>query len=141
MLRDFLKRLIVRKDLTSEEAEEMMRYMLDEATPDSQIAALLVALIHKGEIVDEIVGFARVIREMYEPLHSSNPQLLDIAGTGGDRDTFNISTAAAFVIAGAGLAVAKHGKDVEDMMATYEQLYLERRIASLWLLTLVPPMQ
>jgi anthranilate phosphoribosyltransferase len=109
MLQDFLKRLIVRKDLTSAEAEEMMRYMLDERTPDSQIAALLIALIHKGEIVDEIVGFARVIRDMYEPIHSNNPQLLDIAGTGGDRDTFNISTAAAFVISGAGLPVAKHG--------------------------------
>jgi anthranilate phosphoribosyltransferase len=109
VIREFLKKLIVRKDLTGIEAEEMLRLMLNEETTDAQVAALLIALIHKGETVEEIVGFARAIRKMYQPIHSNNPQLLDIAGTGGDRDTFNISTAAAFVIAGAGLAVAKHG--------------------------------
>lgn len=109
MIREFLKKLIVRKDLTGPEAEEMMRLMLSEETTDAQVAALLIALIHKGETVEEIVGFARGVRKLYQPIHSNNPQLLDIAGTGGDRDTFNISTAAAFVIAGAGLAVAKHG--------------------------------
>lgn len=109
VIREYLKRLIVRKDLTSAEAEEMMRSMLSEGTTDAQIAALLIVLIHKGETVEEIVGFARAIRQMYQPIHSVHPVLLDIAGTGGDRDTFNISTAAAFVIAGAGLPVAKHG--------------------------------
>lgn len=108
-MRDFLRRLIVRKDLTAQEAEEMMRQMLSGTTTDAQVAALLIALLYKGETVEEIVGFARVIRQMYQPIHSGNPALLDIAGTGGDRDTFNISTAAAFVIAGAGLPVAKHG--------------------------------
>lgn len=109
MIREYLKRLIVRKDLTIEEAEEMMRLMVSDATSDAQVAALLIALIHKGETVDEIVGFARAIRSLFQPIQSANPALLDITGTGGDGDTFNISTAAAFVIAGAGLPVAKHG--------------------------------
>ena len=109
MIREFLKRLIVRKDLTAAEAEEMMQQMLSDTTTDAEVAALLVALIHKGETVEELVGFARTIRRMYQPIHSGNPALLDITGTGGDRDTFNISTAAAFAIAGAGLPVAKHG--------------------------------
>jgi anthranilate phosphoribosyltransferase len=109
VITEFLKKLIVRKDLSGQEAEAMMSLMLSEATTDAQIGALVIALIHKGETVEELVGFARAIRNAYQPIHPSNPQLLDIAGTGGDRDTFNISTAAAFVIAGAGVPVAKHG--------------------------------
>jgi anthranilate phosphoribosyltransferase len=109
VITEFLKKLIIRKDLSGQEAEAMMSLMLSEATTDAQIGALVIALIHKGETVEELVGFARAIRNAYQPIHPSNPQLLDIAGTGGDRDTFNISTAAAFVIAGAGVPVAKHG--------------------------------
>lgn len=112
MLKPFLNKLIHHETLTAAEAEEAMTIiMTGQATP-AQIGGYLVALRMKGETVDEIVGSARAMRAQASrvPYQADGTPLLDTAGTGGDgAHTFNISTAAAFVIAGAGRRVAKHG--------------------------------
>jgi anthranilate phosphoribosyltransferase len=96
--------------LSSEDAAAAMREIMDgEATP-AQIAGLLAALRVRGEAVEEITGFATVMRDKCVRIHPRRPDLVDTCGTGGDRvKTFNISTIAALVAAGAGVAVAKHG--------------------------------
>jgi anthranilate phosphoribosyltransferase len=111
-----LQRIIGRENLTSEQAQEAMETILAGAASHAQIAAFLVALRMKGETVDELVGFARAMRRMAAPvtLHLqgglNGEPLIDTCGTGGDSaGTFNISTIAAFVVAGAGVRVAKHG--------------------------------
>ncbi len=111
MIREGLAKLIEDHDLSYEESREAMIEIMSGKTTDSQIAAFLTALRMKGESVEEIAAFAEVMREHS---HSIRPKvsgrLLDTCGTGGDGvKTFNVSTAAAFVIAGAGIAVAKHG--------------------------------
>jgi anthranilate phosphoribosyltransferase len=109
------------ESLTREDARAVMTEVLSGQCSDAQIAALLVALHMKGETVEEIVGFAEAIRAAATPLelHSDSvldasgtgrDALVDTCGTGGDASgTFNISTATAFVVAGAGVRVAKHG--------------------------------
>ncbi|MBI4482386.1 MAG: anthranilate phosphoribosyltransferase [Acidobacteria bacterium] len=111
---DYLKKFIARKDLTEEEASDLMRLLVDEQTTDAQVAALLMALAFKGETAEEITGLARVMNERSVPLRTRPAKLIDTAGTGGGIDTFNISTAASFVIAGAGLPVAKHANMAVD---------------------------
>jgi anthranilate phosphoribosyltransferase len=97
------------RTLSMQEAEEAMSLILLGKASDVQIAALVTALRMRGESVEEIAGFAKAMRAAAEPIEVSLP-LLDTCGTGGDGcDTFNISTTAAFVIAGAGVRVAKHG--------------------------------
>ncbi len=111
MIKDAIGKAIRREDLTQSEAEAaMMDIMTGNATP-AQIGAYLVALRMKGETVDEITGSARAMRANVVPVPvKKDNTLYDTAGTGGDgKHTFNISTAAAFVIAGAGRKVAKHG--------------------------------
>lgn len=112
MLKPFIKKVMQGHDLTLEEAEEAMNIiMTGQATP-AQIGGYLVALRMKGECVAEIAGSARAMRDNASPvkLTANGAPLLDTAGTGGDgAHTFNISTTAAFVIAGAGYKVAKHG--------------------------------
>jgi anthranilate phosphoribosyltransferase len=109
-----------RRSLSREQARELMSAILAGQATDAQIAALLVALHMKGETVEEIVGFAEAIRAAAAPLdiHDSaldvsgteRDALVDTCGTGGDAsNTFNISTATAFAVAGAGVRVAKHG--------------------------------
>ncbi|GAW90992.1 bifunctional glutamine amidotransferase/anthranilate phosphoribosyltransferase [Calderihabitans maritimus] len=109
-MRDILEKLVNGIDLSEEEAQETMeRIMEGKATP-SQIASFLTALRIKGETVEEITGFARTMRAKAERVEVDISGLVDTCGTGGDgRNTFNISTTAAFVVAGAGLPVAKHG--------------------------------
>jgi anthranilate phosphoribosyltransferase len=111
MLKPYIAKAIQRENLTPAEAEAAMHIiMTGQATP-AQIGAYLVALRMKGETVDEITGSARAMRANAVPLPLTlDDTLYDTCGTGGDgAHTFNISTAAAFVIAGAGRKVAKHG--------------------------------
>ncbi len=109
-----LERIVAGKDLPRADAESIMDEILSGCCSDAQIAGLLAALRMKGETVDELVGFASAMRRHATPLfpsgHHADETLVDTCGTGGDaRGTFNISTAAAFVVAGAGVRVAKHG--------------------------------
>ncbi len=108
----YLHRVADRQNLSSSEALEAMHIILTGQATQPQIAGFLVALRMKGETVDELVGFARALRQMAEPIDPGLPgePLLDTCGTGGDGlSTFNISTVVAFVVAGAGVRVAKHG--------------------------------
>lgn len=110
MIREAIAKIAERADLTEQEAEMVMgEIMRGEATP-SQIAAIITALRMKGEKVSEIAGFARSMRASALKVNSRQNPLVDTCGTGGDSSgTFNISTLAALVMAGAGVAVAKHG--------------------------------
>jgi anthranilate phosphoribosyltransferase len=111
MITDLIQKMIDRVDLTEQEARVAMEEIMTGKSTDAQIGAFLTALRMKGETAQELIGFARVMRERAEPLWNGEAKpVLDTAGTGGDRSgTFNISTAAAFVAAGAGVHVAKHG--------------------------------
>jgi len=109
MIKEAIQALVSGHSLTAEEAASVMEeIMRGEATP-AQIGAFVTALRLKGETVDEIVGLASVMRAKATRVMTAGP-VIDIVGTGGDGlHTFNISTTAAFVVAGAGLNVAKHG--------------------------------
>jgi len=109
MLRKYTENLRQGINLSEAEAEEVLEEILSDRPEDSEIAELLVALAEKGETPEEITGFARVMRRKAVSIQSGHPVCIDTAGTGGGRETFNISTAAVFVIAGAGVPVAKHG--------------------------------
>lgn len=99
-----------REDLGRSEANELLDALLDGEATDAQIAATLIALKLKGETVEELAGLAEGMRARAARIHSRHERFIDTAGTGSSSaKCFNVSTAAAFVIAGAGLAVAKHG--------------------------------
>jgi len=109
MLKECIRRVVEGESLSEESAAEAMRIIMSGQATDAQIAAFLVALRLKGESVEEITGFARVMRGMATRV-AAPPDVVDTCGTGGDRSsTFNISTAAALVAAGMGMKVAKHG--------------------------------
>lgn len=109
-LTEFVARLVRREDLSREEAFDLLEALLDAEATDAQISGALVALAAKGETVDELTGMAEGLRSRAVRVISKHTCFIDTAGTGSSRaKTFNISTAAAFVIAGAGLPVAKHG--------------------------------
>lgn len=109
-IREAIARTVEGQDLTADEARSVMdSVMQGQATP-AQIAAWVTALRMKGETVPEIVGCARSMRDHAHRIRPRAQNLVDTCGTGGDKaHTFNISTAAAFVVAGAGVPVAKHG--------------------------------
>jgi len=109
-LKPAISKVAAHQTLTEAEAHEAMGRIMDgEATP-AQIASFITALAMRGETVEEITGFARAMREHAVTIAPQADHIVDIVGTGGDRlNTFNISTTAAFVIAGAGGHVAKHG--------------------------------
>jgi anthranilate phosphoribosyltransferase len=111
LIKEGISQLVEKRNLDSEEAEAIMKEIMSGAASPSQIAAFLTALRMKGETIDEITAFVQVMRQVAEQIHPKvNGRLLDIVGTGGDRvKTVNISTTAALVAAGAGIAVAKHG--------------------------------
>jgi anthranilate phosphoribosyltransferase len=116
-----IKKAVDREDLTSDEAESVLEQIMTGESTDAQIASLLTALRMKGETVDELAGFARVMRRKAAPVNpisrasasiggTGREALIDTCGTGGDvSGTFNVSTATAFVVAGGGVRVAKHG--------------------------------
>lgn len=109
MIKEAIKKLVSGRSLSSDEAAQVMQQIMEgEATP-AQFGAFVTALRLKGETVDELVGLASTMRANAIPVKVSRP-VVDTCGTGGDgTGTFNISTAAAFIAAGAGLTVAKHG--------------------------------
>ena len=109
-LREILLKLCRREDLTRDEAREAFLHIMSGDAPDAQIGGLLVGMASKGTTVEELVGAATVMREKVVPVACAEGVILDTCGTGGDvRGTFNISTAAALVAAGAGVKVVKHG--------------------------------
>jgi len=107
---ELLEKLRRHEDLTSDEASRAMGAIMDGAAQPSQIAALLIALALKGERPSEIVGLAQAMRKRATKLPAPVGPVFDTCGTGGDgAHTFNVSTAAALIVAGAGVRVAKHG--------------------------------
>ena len=109
-LREMTLRLMRAENLSRAEAREFLSALINPAATDAQVAAALVVLAVKGETVDELAGMAQAMRERSVRLYSKHPRFIDTAGTGSSAvKTFNVSTATAFVIAGAGLPVAKHG--------------------------------
>ena len=109
MIKEAIDIVVKGKSLTMEQASQVMNEIMDGAATPAQFGAFVVALRLKGETVHEIAGMAQVMREKSVPVKVKGP-LVDTCGTGGDgTKTFNISTTAAFVVAGAGVKVAKHG--------------------------------
>jgi anthranilate phosphoribosyltransferase len=101
--------LASRRDLSAEEAAEVLAEIMEGNASEVQTAAVLIALRTKGETVEEIAGLATTMRRFATPVAAGREDLIDTAGTGGGRQTFNVSTTAALIAAGAGCGVAKHG--------------------------------
>lgn len=109
-IQEAIAKLIDAQNLSQNEMTGVMNQIMSGEATDAQIGAFLIALRIKGETVDEIAGAAAVMREKATPIATKHDVIVDTCGTGGDHSgTFNISTTAAFVVAGAGLCVAKHG--------------------------------
>ncbi|MDH3626079.1 MAG: anthranilate phosphoribosyltransferase [Acidobacteriota bacterium] len=109
-LTDTIRAVVAGQDLTRDEARQVASAIMTGEVGDARIAALLVALRMKGETVEEIAGFADVMRRHADGVAVDGDDLVDTCGTGGDgKGTFNISTVTAFVAAGAGCRIAKHG--------------------------------
>src|SRR3989449_6280151 len=121
IITEAVRALVDRRDLTRSEAAAAMEAIMTGAATGAQIGAFLTAVRMKGETVEELIGFAQVMRQKVVHIHArvadvagmsgtDREMLIDTCGTGGDATgTFNVSTATAFVVAGAGLRVAKHG--------------------------------
>jgi anthranilate phosphoribosyltransferase len=109
VLTDAIEALASRRDLPRDQAAAVLAQIMEGNASDAQIAAVLIGLRTKGETEDELAGLAETMRALATPVHPGRPDLVDTAGTGGGRRTFNISTTAALIAAGAGCAVAKHG--------------------------------
>jgi anthranilate phosphoribosyltransferase len=160
MFSELLEKLTRHEDLTSDEAAAAMREVMEGRAAPAQLAALLAALVMKGERPAEIVGFARTMREHAVKLPAGVGEVFDTCGTGGDRSgTFNISSATALVVAACGVRVAKHGNrsvssrcgsaDVFEQLgvniaappAAVERSLREARIAFLFAPTFHPSMK
>lgn len=109
-MKTILSRLFNHEELTSEETKQILLNITREMYPEAQIAALLTAFQMRGITADELIGFREALMETRIPIDFAPYRPIDIVGTGGDgKNTFNISTCACFVVAGAGYKVAKHG--------------------------------
>ena len=109
ILTEAIDRLCRGEALSADEATACLREVMEGRGSEAQVAGLLIAFRSKGETVAELAGMARAMRELAVPVTPSGDRLVDTAGTGGGRPTFNVSTTAAFVAAGAGCRIAKHG--------------------------------
>ncbi|MEE4114319.1 MAG: anthranilate phosphoribosyltransferase [Desulfobacteraceae bacterium] len=110
MFKDHLATIISRTDLNQFQMAEMMSEIFDGKTTDAQVGAMMAALATKGETVEELAGAARAMRKKAHRIQVAAAPVVDTCGTGGDGlKTFNISTTTAFVVAGCGVTVAKHG--------------------------------
>ncbi|MCE5280744.1 MAG: anthranilate phosphoribosyltransferase, partial [Deltaproteobacteria bacterium] len=110
MIREAIAQIVRGEDLREEQMMTVMTEVMEGAATPAQIAAFMTALRLKGETVDEVTGAARIMRQKATRIDARSSVIVDTCGTGGDgRNTFNISTTAAFVVAAAGLTVAKHG--------------------------------
>ena len=109
VLTRIIDRLAAREDLSVDEAAALLDEIMGGRTSEIETAAALIALRTKGETVDEVVGLASTMRRLSTPVHAGLDDLLDTAGTGGGNSTYNVSTTAALIAAGAGCYVAKHG--------------------------------
>lgn len=110
MIKHFIEKIAAGENLSVQESYEVMIQIMNGAVNNSQIAGLLLALRTKGETPEEVAGFTKAMRDKSIKINSPEKNTIDVCGTGGDGSgTFNISTAAAFVAAGAGVNVAKHG--------------------------------
>ncbi len=109
-MKEYLKKLQDKQNLKEEEIRRVMHQIMSGAALKEDIAIFLLMLREKKPTVEEITGAAKIMREFVVPVKSRHKHILDTCGTGGDKkNTFNISTVAAFVVAGAGMIVAKHG--------------------------------
>ena len=109
VLTEAIELLCSRRDLSTDQAAAVLAEIMAGNASETQTAAVLIALRTKGETVDELVGLASTMRALALPVKTRRDDLVDTAGTGGGRPTFNVSTTAALIAAGAGCAVAKHG--------------------------------
>ena len=109
VLTEAIDRVASRENLPREDAAAVLAEIMAGNATDIQIAAFLIALRTKGETEDELAGLAQTMRRLATPVRPQREDLVDTAGTGGGRRTFNVSTTAALIAAGAGCAVAKHG--------------------------------
>lgn len=109
-MKSYIEKLQNKENLTQSEIEDVMHEIMSGTGHDDDVAAFLLALRAKGPTVDEITGAAKIMRKFVVGIDTKHKDILDTCGTGGDRKgTFNISTITALVVAGAGVAVAKHG--------------------------------
>ena len=110
MIKEAIAKVVNREDLNEPQMMEVMDEVMEGKATPAQIAAFITGLRIKGETVDEVTGAARIMRRKATRIDARSPIIVDTCGTGGDgMKTFNISTTAAFVVAAAGLTVAKHG--------------------------------
>lgn len=110
MIKSYIEKIIEGNNLSLEEAYKVMQHIMNGECNNSQIAGLIIALRTKGETPTEVAGFVKAMRDKSLKITSQNENTIDVCGTGGDgSNTFNISTVVSFVVAGAGVHVAKHG--------------------------------
>src|SRR3989339_123282 len=110
MIKNYIEKIAERENLTLNDAYYVMHKIMSGEVGEIQIAALLLALKTKGETPEEVAGFAKAMRDFSVKINHEDKNMIDVCGTGGDgSNTFNVSTAVSFVVAGAGIKVAKHG--------------------------------
>jgi anthranilate phosphoribosyltransferase len=124
MLKDIIESIMRFENLSMDEACEAMKYIIEGNANDCQVSSFLTALKMKGETIDEISGFSKAMLDKARKIITKHKDVVDTCGTGGDKkNTFNISTTAAFIAAGAGVIIAKHGnRSVSSMCGSADVL-------------------